>query len=279
MWSKGSHFLLHPIGKSREQGGATSKDNVVTEDLSELKIAPIDGRVDKAFMDTTKTLWKPSVLFLEVKKESLRASESLVPHMDDSPVRKFIGSVCVFLILIVKGNIAELFLEFHDHLLLSGSGEMITSLGEDGCQEFCEVLATHVKAEAGIGKSVAVIDGDGVGDAVTRVEDNSRGATGCKKGEHSLVGDIHGRRLEFLKHDLSHLLPVGLRVEGGLSQEDWVFPWIQTQLVVKGLVPDFFHGVPVCDESTLYSSAFSHNRRKHLPVKENMDWTQLLPKV
>ena len=43
------------------------------------------------------------------------------------------------------------------------------------------ILTTHVKAEAGMGKSVALIDGDGVGDTVTRVQDNSRGTSGAKR--------------------------------------------------------------------------------------------------
>ena len=270
-WSKGSHFLLHSISKSWEQGGATSEDNVVVEDLSDLKIAPIDGRVDKAFMDTTKSLWTPCVLIPEVKKESLGASEFLFPNVDDCPVGKLIGCVRLFLIPAVKGNIAELFLEFRHHLLLSVTDEMRTPLVEDCCQEVCEVLTSHVKAEAGVGKSVALIDGDGVGDTVARVEDNSCGTARSKQGEHSLVGNIDVRGLEFLKHDLSHLLPVGLGGEGSLGEEDRVFPWIETQLAVKGLVPDILHCVPVRHNSVLYGSSFSHHRRKHLPcVKENI---------
>merc|ERR1719278_753931 len=33
-------------------------------------------------------------------------------------------------------------------------------------------------------------------------------------------GDVHGGHVEGLEHDLGHLLPVGLGVEGSLSQED-----------------------------------------------------------
>ena len=129
-------------------------------------------------------------------------------------------------------------------------------------------FASHVKADAGIGKSVSLIDGDGVGDTVTRVQDNSRGTAGSKKGEDSLVGNIDGRGVEFFKHNLSHLLPVNLGIERSLSQEDRAFARIETQLVVKSMLPQILHRVPVGHNSVLYGLDFSHNRWEHLPGGE-----------
>ena len=50
---------------------------------------------------------------------------------------------------------------------------------------------------------------------------------------------------------LGHLLPVGLGVEGGLSEQGGVLLGGHSQLVVEGVVPDFLHVVPVGDDAML----------------------------
>ena len=50
--------------------------------------------------------------------------------------------------------------------------------------------------------------------------------------EHSLDGDVHCWGVEGLEHDLCHLLTVGLGVEGGLSEQDWVLLRGNTELIV-----------------------------------------------
>ena len=69
--------------------------------------------------------------------------------------------------------------------------------------------------------------------------------------ETYLNGDIHGGGAEGLKHDLGHLLPVGLGVEGRLSEQDGVLLGGDAQLVVEGVVPDLLHVVPVGDDAVL----------------------------
>ena len=64
------------------------------------------------------------------------------------------------------------------------------------------------------------------------------GTAGSVQGQHSLDGHIHGWDVEGLKHDLGHLLPVGLGVQGGLSEQGGVLLRGHTQLIVKGVVPD-----------------------------------------
>ena len=71
-----------------------------------------------------------------------------------------------------------------------------------------------------MGESITLVDGDGVGDTITRVENDTSGTTRSVQGEHGLDGDVHGGGVEGLEHDLSHLLTVGLGVEGGLSQAE-----------------------------------------------------------
>ena len=89
-----------------------------------------------------------------------------------------------------------------------------------------------------MGQGVSLVDGHGVGDTIARVEHDSGGTARGVQREHGLDGNIHGGRVEGLKHDLGHLLPVGLRVEGGLSQKHWVLLGGHTQLIVEGVVPD-----------------------------------------
>merc|ERR1712020_85251 len=102
-----------------------------------------------------------------------------------------------------------------------------------------------------MGKSITLIDGDSVGDTITRVHDDTSGTSRGIKGEDSLDGNIHGGHVECLKHDLGHLLTVGLGVEGSLSQEDGLLLGGNTELVVEGVVPDLLHIVPVSDDSVL----------------------------
>jgi hypothetical protein len=102
-----------------------------------------------------------------------------------------------------------------------------------------------------MGKSIALIDGDSVGDTITRVKDNTGGAARRIQREHSLDVDIHGRDVEGLEHDLSHALTVRLGVERSLSQQDRVLLWGHTELVVEGMMPDLLHIVPVGDDTVL----------------------------
>merc|ERR1712077_110648 len=102
-----------------------------------------------------------------------------------------------------------------------------------------------------MGKSITFIDGDGVGDTITRVHDDTGGTTRGIEGQDSLDGNIHGGHVEGLKHDLSHLLTVGLRVQGSFSKEDGLFLRSNTELIVEGVVPDLLHIIPVGDDSML----------------------------
>ena len=51
--------------------------------------------------------------------------------------------------------------------------------------------------------------------------------------------------VEGLEHDLSHLLSVCLWVQRSLSEENWVFFWGNSELIVEGVMPDLLHIVPV----------------------------------
>merc|ERR1739838_498743 len=102
-----------------------------------------------------------------------------------------------------------------------------------------------------MGKSITFIDWNTMGDTISRVHDNTSGTARGIEGEDSLDGDIHGRHVEGLKHDLGHLFTVSLGVKRSLSQENRLFLRGNTELIVEGVVPDLLHVIPVCDDSML----------------------------
>ena len=103
----------------------------------------------------------------------------------------------------------------------------------------------------GVRQGIALVDGDTVGDAVAGVHHDSCCTSGGVQRQHGLDVHVHGRCVEGLEHDLGHLLPVGLGVEGSLSQEDGLLLGGNTELVVEGVVPDLLHVVPVGDDAML----------------------------
>merc|ERR1712077_182885 len=100
-----------------------------------------------------------------------------------------------------------------------------------------------------MGEGITFIDGDTVGDTITRVHDNTSGTSRSIKGEDSLDSNIHSGHVEGLEHDLGHLFTVSLWVEWGFGQKYGLFFWCNAEFVVKGVMPDLFHVIPVGDDS------------------------------
>merc|ERR1719400_266092 len=191
-------------------------------------------------------------------EEGLGAPEPLVADGDDLAVGQLVGLFqggggggSGHLLLEVEGDVAQLLLDVTDNLALSGGGEGVAPFGQDLHQVVGELTASQVKTDNGVGKSVTLVDGDTVGDTVAGIHDDTGGTAGGVQGEHSLDGNVHGGHVEGLEHDLGHLLPVGLGVEGGLGQEDGLLLGGNAELVVEGVVPDLLHVVPVGDDSVL----------------------------
>merc|ERR1712177_41552 len=250
--SEGGDLLLHSVGNTGVHGGAAGHDGVGVQVLPDVNIALHDGVVG-GLVDSASLHAKEGRL-----EESLGAPESLVADGDDLAVGKLVGLLegggggsGGHLLLEVQGDVAELLLDVTDNLALSGGGERVATLGEDLHEVVGELTASQVKTDDGVGESVTLVDGDTVGDTVTGVHDDTSGTAGGVQGEHSLDGDVHGGHVEGLEHDLGHLLPVGLGVEGSLSQEDGLPLGGDTELVVEGVVPDLLHVVPVGDDSVL----------------------------
>merc|ERR1739844_503178 len=196
-------------------GGATRHDSVGIQVLTDVNITLHDGVVG-GLMDTAGFHTQERRL-----EESLRGTEPLIANGDNLTVGKPIGlfqrggsSSSGHFLLEVKGNIAELLLGVTDDLTLSSGGERVTTLSEDLHEVVGELTASQVQTEDGMGKSITFIDGDSVGDTITRVHDDTSGTTRGIQGEDSLDGNIHGGHVEGLEHDLGHLFTVSLGVEG-----------------------------------------------------------------
>merc|ERR1712045_519844 len=250
--SKGSDLLLHPVSNTRVHGGAARHDSVGIQVLPDVNIA-LHDRVVGGLMDTARLHAEEGRL-----EESLRGTEPLVANGDDLAIGKLIGllkggggSSGGHLLLKVEGDIAELLLDVTNDLTLSGGGERVAPLGEDLHEVVGQLTASQVQTEDGMGEGITFIDGDGVGDTITRVHDDTGGTARGVQREDSLDGNVHGGHVEGLEHDLGHLLPVGLGVEGSLSQEDGLLLRGNTELVVEGVMPDLLHIIPVGDDSVL----------------------------
>merc|ERR1719205_62206 len=249
---QGGDLLLHTVSNTGVHGGASGHDSVSIQVLPDVNVALHDGVVD-GLVDAAGLHAKEAGL-----EESLGAPEPLVADGDHLAVWKLIGLLQGgggvgggHLLLEVQGNVAQLLLDVPDNLPLGSGGEGVAPLSEDLHQVVGQLTAGQVKPEDGVGESVTLVDGDGVGDTVTGVHHDAGGTARGIQGEHSLNSDVHGRGVEGLEHDLGHLLPVGLGVEGGLSEEDGLLLGGNTELVEEGVVPDLLHVVPVGDDAML----------------------------
>ncbi|BAT11612.1 Os10g0510050 [Oryza sativa Japonica Group] len=100
-------------------------------------------------------------------------------------------------------------------------------------------------------KGITFVDWDCVTDTISRIQDNTYCTSTSIEGKHGLNSDIHGWNAECLKHNLCHLLPVGLRVKWSLRKKNWMLFWCYTKLIVECVVPNFLHVIPVAYNSML----------------------------
>merc|ERR1711935_645059 len=138
-------LLLHAVGNARVHSGAAGHDNIAVEVFPDVNIAFHDGVVG-GIVDTGSLHTQEGRL-----EEGLGASEPFIANCDDLAVRKFValfkgggrGGSGHFLFK-VHGNVAELFLDVTDNLLLSSGGERVATLGKDLHEVVSEVTASQV---------------------------------------------------------------------------------------------------------------------------------------
>ena len=238
-WSQGSDLLLHSVSNTRVHGAATREYGVGVEVLTDVHVT-LHDRVVASLMDTSRLHSQEAGL-----EEGLGAPKSLVSNCDHLTVWELVallqagaGGSSSHLLLKVKGNVAELLLDVTDDFAFGGGGEGVATLSEDLHEVVCQVTTSQVQTEDGMGEGITFIDGHSVGDTITRVKHDTGGTSRGIQGEHGLDGDVHGRGVEGLEHDLGHLLTVGLGVKGSLSQQHRVLLRGDTKLIVEGMMPD-----------------------------------------
>ncbi|TRY75420.1 hypothetical protein TCAL_16797 [Tigriopus californicus] len=250
---QGRDLLLHTISDTGVHGGAAGHDGVGVQVLTDVHVA-LHDRVVGGLVDAAGFHAQERGL-----EEGLGGAEALVADGDDLAVGQLVGLLqggggggCGHFLLKVQGHVAELLLDVAHDLALGGGGERVPTLGQDLHEVVGELATGQVQTEDGVGQSVTLIDGHGVGHTIAGVHHDTGGTTGGVQREHGLDGHVHGGHVEGLEHDLRHLLAIGLGVEGSLCQEDGLLLGGHTQLVVEGVMPDLLHVVPVGDDAVLH---------------------------
>ena len=218
-WSQSCDLLLHTIGDAWEHGATSGQYGVSVQVLPDVDVTLHDGVVGR-LVDTcgfhTQERWL---------EEGLGATESLISDGDHLTVGELVallqtGTGCssLHLLLKVQGNVAELLLDVTNDFTLSCGGEAVATLCQDLHQVVGQVTTGQVKTKDGVGESISLVDGNSVGYTISRVEYDTSGTTRGVQRQYSLDGYIHSWSVEGLEHDLGHLLPVGLGVEGSLCE-------------------------------------------------------------
>jgi hypothetical protein len=251
-WGEGGDFLLHSIGNTWVHGGTTRQDVVSVKVLSDINIALHDGVVG-GFVDTggfhTNEGWL---------EEGLWASESFVTDGDDLTVWEFVGffqrggrSGGGHFLLEVEGDVAEFLFDVSDDFSFGGGDKRVTSLGKDFHEVVSQISTGKIESHDSVWEGITFVDWDVVGNSITGVQDDTGGSSGSVEGEDGLDGDVHGWEVEGLEHDLGHLFSVSFWVQWSFSEKGWALFWGNSELVVVGVVPDFFHIIPVGDDTVL----------------------------
>mmetsp|Transcript_76454 Transcript_76454/g.155143 ORF Transcript_76454/g.155143 Transcript_76454/m.155143 type:complete len:451 (+) Transcript_76454:116-1468(+) len=241
--NQGLHVLGQALGQAGVHGGAARQHDVLVHILAHINVALVDGGLhqlgDALLLDADQ---RRVVQALRRVPARLADGDNLaVGHLE---VLSDIG--VALLGLRVKSDVAQLLLDVAHDLLSSGGVQVSdTALGQQLHQALGHVTAGDVDTLDGVGQSVALVDGHGVGHTITRVQHQTGGAARGVQGQHSLDGDVGGLNGEGLEHDLAHHLAVLLGVQGGLGQQNLVLVGGDAQLVVECVVPDLLHVVPV----------------------------------
>jgi len=250
--SKGRELLGHALTDSLEHSGTAGKYDVGVEVLTDIYVALHDG-LEGAIVDARSFLSDEGRL-----EEDFWGTEALVANSDHVSVGKLVGLVDggrflggLHLLVEVKGDVAELFLDVTDDFTFGGGGETVATLSEDLHHVVGEIATGKVETDDGVGKGVTFVDGHGVGDTITRVKHATGGTARGIQGEDCLDVDVHSGAVEGFEHDLGHALTVGLGVKRGLGEKNWVLLGGYTKLVIESVMPDLLHVIPVRHDTML----------------------------
>ena len=188
----GDELLGEALGHTGEHGGTTGEDNVGEEVLADVDVALADGLGDEG--GVAVTVAETDEVGLE---EGLRAAEALRLDGDDGGVGKLelgldgLVVLLLHLLVVVEGDVAGLFLDVADDFLFGGGREGGTAFHEELHHVLGEVATGEIDTADGVGHGEALVDGDGVGDTITGVENATGGTTRGVKGKNGLDVDVH----------------------------------------------------------------------------------------
>mmetsp|Transcript_78987 Transcript_78987/g.209749 ORF Transcript_78987/g.209749 Transcript_78987/m.209749 type:complete len:212 (+) Transcript_78987:688-1323(+) len=97
----------------------------------------------------------------------------------------------------------------------------------------------------------AIKDGNRVRHALTAVQHQARCAPLAQQREDTLDGDVQRGDSKVLKHDLHHLLAVGLGVVGWLCEQHGMALRVHLQLIEESVLPQLLHLIEVLDDAVL----------------------------
>merc|ERR1719239_901309 len=133
--------------------------------------------------------------------------------------------------------------------MLSSGGEGVPTFSHDLHQEGSKITTSQVQTKDSMRESITFIDGDSVGNTISRIKYDTSGTTRSVQGEYSLNSNIHCGHAEGFKHHLGHLFTVSLGVKGSFSEKGGRFFWGNAEFIVESVVPDLFHIIPVGDDT------------------------------
>jgi len=81
------------------------------------------------------------------------------------------------LLLEVESNVAELLLDVADDFALGSGSERVAALSQDLHEVVSQITASEIQTHDGVGESVALVDGHGVGDTISRIEHDTSSAS------------------------------------------------------------------------------------------------------
>merc|ERR1719352_1713186 len=173
-WCQGCKFFGHALTDTCKHCGSTRQHNVAVEVLADVHIAFHDG-LEGSVMNAAGLLADEAWL-----EKHLRAAEALASHCDNIPIWQLIGLLLVrtlrgglHLGVKVECDVAKLLLDITHDLTLSSCCKRVATLSENLHEVLSKITSCEIKTQDGMGQGVALVDGHGVGDAISRIHDNA----------------------------------------------------------------------------------------------------------
>jgi len=250
--SSGNKLLLESVGHTFVHGGTTGHDDVLAEFSSDINVGGRDGSPGEGIDRFARHTVKTGLVDELGGTDSHGSGNSDDCLIGESVLFVLLGVLgAVFLLCsVVLGNVTELFLDLSDDFDLGSGGEVVTSFEEEFLEVASEDTSSDLHTLDGVREGESFEDGDGMGNTITRVGNETGGSTGGVEGHDGLDGDIDVLDLEGFEHDLDHLLSVSLGLSGSLSEQYTLnLAGGDSELVVEGVMPDLLHVFPGLDDT------------------------------